>query len=592
MNLILSSYNNQINSFNSYLHTKKSVKSLPSIQNIQTYATMPSFAYKSLYCSNISFKGEVNKVDESLYSDTEKFAEYLETKLQKQMGVKTEEDIQKIIDKTVEVTNVDEKTVCEVIFSLTQFSDYSHLEDLDNAIRSEGFNYFKKIADFNINHPFYYLSHKKQQFMNFTDDIESIYLNEPFFIVDDYFLDYCEKLDKESGEYFLAKDYMEHSIIIDGWNKKGVSHTIFGHNNDLFVSTLAVIMEMQDTGKSLDEVLNSPILDRCKEIFGDDEDCIPKVIKSGKRVELNAKSIANHLKPKMPTKEQIVTFVDVIEDNTELLGRHGEDLSTADKKQLICKALDKDFEAYSTERLNIAMKDMYKKIEEKVKSVGKTMDDVVYVIPNLEKSYSLISYHYAMANGIPSDKFIEDDFSTSSYKPTKKPLEKGKVYVILDDLAGTGESLAGLAMYRNFVNLVFDDKNTNLILAPVYMTDMAKNRFDSKQSEYNRKNVDSYVCNVHAKDSFINDFFKKRHQATDVYQFFGGIGYRGIATFVMFPFCISDTNAKLASLFSTFFLRYPDQKAISEKVESGWRYVDSYHDITKTIGSYNEYNKN
>lgn len=591
MNLSLNFYNNQINSFNSYLHTKKSVKSLPTIQNIQTYATMPSFAYKSLYCSNISFKGQVedvNKVDETLYADTEKFAEYFESKLQKQMGVKTEDDIQKVIDKTMELTGVDEKTVCEVVSRLTQFSDYSHLEDLENAIYNANFNYVKRLDNFNVNIPLFYLAEKKEQFMNYSDLDQEL---EPFIVVDNFFLDYCESLDKESNEFFYAKSCMEDSVAVDGWNKKGVSHTIFGHNQDLLVSTLAVVLEMKDTGKSLDEVLNGPILDRCKEIFGDDENCVPKIIKNEKLVEPTAKSIAEYIKPKMPTKEQIVKFVDVIEQNMILLSLDDE-LSIDDKKSLICKCLDKDFEAYSTERLNIAMKNMYKKVEEKVKSLGKTMDDVVYLIPKLEKSFSLISYHYAMANDIPSDKFIEDDFSTSSYKPTKKPLEKGKAYVILDDLAGTGESLAGLATYRNFVNLVFDDKNTNLIFAPVYMTDMAKNRFESKQKEYNRENVDSYVCNVHAKDSFINDFFKERHQATDVYQFFGGIGYRGIATFVMFPFCISDTNAKLASLFSTFFLRYPDQKAISEKVTSGWRYVDSYHDITKTIGSYNEYNKN
>ena len=591
MNLILSSYNNQINSFNSYLHTKKSVKQIASAQNQKIYATVPSFAYKSFYCPNISFKGQVedvNQVDESIYSDTEKFAEYFESKLQKQMGVKTEEDIQKVIDKTMELTGVDEKTVCEVVSRLTQFSDYSHLEDLENAIYNANFNYVKRLDNFNVNIPLFYLAEKKEQFMNYSDLDQEL---EPFIVVDNFFLDYCESLDKESNEFFYAKSCMEDSVAVDGWNKKGVSHTIFGHNQDLLVSTLATVLEMKDTGKSLDEVLNGSFIDRCKDIFGDDENCLPKIVKNEKLVEPSAKSIAEHIKPKMPTKEQIVKFVDVIEQNMNLVFLDDE-LSIDDKKSLICKCLDKDFEAYSTERLNVAMKNMYKKVEEKVKSLGKTMDDVVYLIPKLEKSFSLISYHYAIANDIPHSQFLEEDFSTSWYKPSKKPIENGKVYVILDDLAGSGESLASKKGYRNFVNLIFKDKNTNLILAPVYMSDNAKKHFDLRFDENERTDVDSYVCDINPSKSFIHNFFKDRHQSIDANSFLGGCGYGEVATFVMFPFCISDTNARLASLFSTYFLRYPNQRPISLKTDIALHYKNSYDDITKTLGSYNEYNKN
>jgi hypothetical protein len=188
---------------------------------------------------------------------------------------------------------------------------------------------------------------------------------------------------------------------------------------------------------------------------------------------------------------------------------------------------------------------------------------------------------------------LEEDFKGGWYKPSKKPLEQGKVFVILDDIAGSGETLASTTKYRSFLSLIFKDKNTNLILAPICMSDNAKKHFDLRFDEFERANVDFHVCDINPSKSFIHKFFQERNSSFDADSFLGGCGYKHVANFVMFPFSISDTNTSFASLFSTYFLRYPNQWPISEKIKPSFvLYNNSYDDITKTLGTYNEYNKN
>ena len=264
MNKIRNLSNSSIYSYNN-LQAKKGVKQNDFAQIQQSFVSVPSFVYKANFAPNISFKG-VDKVDENLYADTDKFAEYFEQKLKTKMCVKSEEDVQNIIDNVVKATDSDEKTVCSVISRLTQFSDYSHLGDLENNLRSEGFKYvYNDCKKLTLNAPFRYLSNKEQ----FLGDILSIGDDTVSFIDNDY-LDYCESLDQESNEFFLEKHHLDEAVIIDGWNRKGISQTLFGSDCDLETATINVINEMKSTGKNLDEVLNGDILQRCKDIFGEE----------------------------------------------------------------------------------------------------------------------------------------------------------------------------------------------------------------------------------------------------------------------------------------------------------------------------------
>ena len=579
MNMIQCSYNNLISSYKK-LPTSKGEKVHNFAFKQQEFVSIPTFAYKANFAPNISFKG-VDKVDESLYSDTEKFAEYFEQKLKTQMCVKSEEDIQNIIDNVIKATDSDEKTVCDVISRLTQFSDYSHLKDLEQCLNDLQIKYIDFSSEvLSLNNLFGYLD-KKEQF--FVGLLSLCYDTVSF--LDNNYLDYCEGLDDKSDLFFLEKHHLDKTVIIDGWNKKGVSQTMFGSDCDLQTATINTIKEMKNTGKSLDEVLNGDILQRCKDIFGEEYSSKIRIIKSNKKPQENAKEIAEHLKPKMPNKEQIVKFVRVVSENIDVFF---EEMTKEQKEQVVCKYLDETFEAYSVDRMNIALKDIHNQIKEKVDYFGKSMEDVRYLIPNKNKSFSLVSYQYAKVNNIPLKQFSFEDFSPFVRSLDNPPVEKGKVYVILDDVAGTGESMANNSKYKNYLSLIFNDKKTNLIYAPIYMSDIAQQRFDFKFNEYKRTKVDSYVFNkkFDCQKYGLNSF--KEKMRPDVVNIVGGEGYRSVATSVMFPFCITDTNTKLSSLFSTFFVRNPNGKSIIQGINSNWKYKNCFVEMSKEIGTYSE----
>ena len=580
MNTIQNSFKNSIYSYNN-LQTKKGVKQNDFAQIQQSFVSVPSFAYKANFAPNISFKG-VDKVDENLYSDTDKFAEYFEQKLKTKMCVKSEEDVQNIIDNVVKATDSDEKTVCSVISRLTQFSDYSHLRDLECGLDNLKFSKLYSPLDmFSLNSVFHYLELKGQ-----FGGSSCFAPGHLFTIIDNKFLDYCETLDKNSGCFKVFKSYLNKSAIIDGWEKKGVSQTMFGAECDLQTATINVIKEMKSTGENLDTVLNGDIRKRCKELFGNECASQMKTIRSSNKPLLNAKDIAEHLNPYMPNKEKIAKFVRVVADNVKV---SDEKMSKQEKEMAICKYLDETFEPYSVERINIALKDIHKQIEEKVVSLGKTMDDVIYVVPKIDKSFSLISYQYAKVNDIPLSQFLQDDFSPIFRKADAPPVKKDKVYVVLDDFAGSGDSLVTKMNYRGFKNLIYSDKNTNLILAPIFMTDVAKENFDFYINElFNRQNIDFYVTNnKFDSKKYMTDFLEDKDRK-DVLNLVGGNGYSSLATSVAFPFSVTDTNSNLSSLFSTFFVRDYISKHLLKGTEADWRYAKKLNEMIWEMCTNNE----
>lgn len=535
-----------------------------------------------------SFGVSVKKRDD-LYSNTEKFAEYFEDKLKKQMQVKSEEDIQNIIDNIVNETNTDGKTVCEVLSRVVQFSDYSNIDDLEFLIREKGYDACKnKIYNrLSVALPFTYLFNK-QQFMNLPKvRCIKITSKKPVQILDNSVLKYMADLDKNSTIYSEYKETLSSGVIIDGWNTlidgKNMAYTMFGHEYDLQTITTSIIKEMQKTGKSLDEVLNGDIINECKKHLG--EDFEPVIIKKTDEPVLTANAISEVMKPKMPNKDQIVKFIDVIAKDCEK-----KSLDPSFVKPLICKYLDVTFEAYSSERINSEMKNMHKMIEKKVKSLGKTMDDVVYIYPQRRKSFSLLSYQYALANNIPFEKFKNKDGSYSSFEQTKQYYEKGKVYVVLDDVTASGESLYDSQFYYlDFLKNIDYDKNTNVIWAPLYSSKEGKDFLDDGLKDQKRVGVDFLLTSqVRDWDLNLNDHFsydEKKKMETIV----GGKGFNEIATSVVFPFSVTDSDSRLSALFSTFFIRYPNEYKISSKITEGWHYEDFYTRMTRKIGTYNEY---
>lgn len=534
-----------------------------------------------------SFGVSVKKRDD-IYSNTYKFAEYFEDKLKKQMEVKTVEDIQKIVDNTVKETGASEIEVCEVLSRVTQFSDYSSIDALELSLREKGYDSCENqfYGPLSLSMPLNYLS-RRNQFMNKPKG--TLRTNKPVQFIDNSVLDYMQTLDKLTPKYHNYKQHLKSAVIVDGWNTKidgkNMAYTMFGAEYDLQTIITSIVKEMQKTGKSLDEVLNGDIIDRLKGIMGDKYE--PTIIKSIDEPIYGVRGIAHIMQPKMPTKEQIINFVDVV---AEACAQDGFDESYV--KPLICKYLDVTFEAFSSARINSELKNMHKMIESKVKSLGKTMDDVVYLYPSRNKSFSLISYQYALANNIPFDKFKEEVGVSPAFLK-KHTNEKYKVYVILDDVSASGESLYDSQFsYLSFIDSIDYDKNTNVIFAPIHSSRTAKEFLNGVIENRERVGIDFVLTNqVKDIDYNLKDHFTKQ-EIKDMNKILGGNGFNEVGTSVVFPFCVTDSDTRLSALFSTFFVRYPNDYQISSKITEGWTYKSPYtfFNMTRKIGSYNEYN--
>jgi hypothetical protein len=62
-----------------------------------------------------------------------------------------------------------------------------------------------------------------------------------------------------------------------------------------------------------------------------------------------------------------------------------------------------------------------------------------------------------------------------------------------------------------------------------------------------------------------------------------------VGTSVTFPACVTDSDTRLSALFSTFFIRYPNQNEIEHKIKSDWHFKTTFFKMTRDIGSYNEF---
>ena len=144
--------------------------------------------------------------------------------------------------------------------------------------------------------------------------------------------------------------------------------------------------------------------------------------------------------------------------------------------------------------------------------------------------------------------------------------------------------------YYDFLDSIDCDKNTNVILAPLHSSGAAKKFLTGVIDDRDRTGIDFLLTNqVKDIDYNLKDHFTKQ-EIKDMDKILGGNGFNEVATSVVFPFCVTDSDTRLSALFSTFFVRYPNDYQISSKITEGWEYKTPFFKMTRDIGSYNEYN--
>ena len=286
------------------------------------------------------------------------------------------------------------------------------------------------------------------------------------------------------------------------------------------------------------------------------------------------------MEPSYPAAKEIEAFIDIA-SNQKYYKKHvfSEQI---DRKKLLCAYLDSNVDCYSPERLNIELKKKYDAIEKKVKSLGKTMDDVYYIVPDEDRSFSLITRQFAKVNGVSVDKIIV---------PHNYELFEGggKVAVVLDDYLGSGESIIGTRFkYGQFLSNIqpYQEQNggVNVILAPIVSTRVAKNCIEERMNYLSRTGKDFLLPNKVV--SYIRsgqDHFKQSEIA-DMSRLLGGLGYEGIASAVAFPTALPDNNSVFANLMLLKTIQNGENiSAFRNNTLHDWGYSTDLSDFNRQV---------
>ncbi len=157
------------------------------------------------------------------------------------------------------------------------------------------------------------------------------------------------------------------------------------------------------------------------------------------------------------TAEQIAAQLMPNKVKTEDVNKILEQLPT-EYRQIALENLCQNIKIYSPKKLALKLTNLHKQI-----CPDSNLDGVYFVTSKIYKSYSFMTLNYKIANKIPSDHLITHQDITK--------IKDAKKLVIIDDLAGSGESL------EDEYALIKERSNCDIILAPLVATDKAIEKF-------------------------------------------------------------------------------------------------------------------
>lgn len=231
------------------------------------------------------------------------------------------------------------------------------------------------------------------------------------------------------------------------------------------------------------------------------------------------------------------------------------------------KYLDENFIAFSYQTLSEKLKEHYDTIQEYVQSTGKTMDDVVYMLPATGKSYDLINYLYAKTNNIPQEQFTSLYDARSNYSDEK-------IYVVLDDICASGASATEIIAMFSHANT---EARINLVLAPLIQSDSAEDKINRETDS--RKEYMDITCipslNYHdlgaiglleslakrfkvdaseALKDYLDNFKTINKEEMDFLRKNTIGGFGDMHALCCFPYMIPDNSSEINTVLGSYFL--------------------------------------
>lgn len=204
----------------------------------------------------------------------------------------------------------------------------------------------------------------------------------------------------------------------------------------------------------------------------------PIVIKN--KNEATTKSIYEQMRPEQMTQDELNAVIDA---SIIKLRIPNADAQSNVKTDTI-KYLHNNLLVVSPESMSDGFANIHQNIIKFNKSINKSEKDLLFCIPDSEKSYGLINHQYQLTNNIDKNKFTDIE---TILENINSPKLKNKTIVFLDDCAISGESMTDnffpFAERMDSVN----QQNINFIYAPLLVTTKGTNKIQEVLYKNNRK---------------------------------------------------------------------------------------------------------
>lgn len=196
--------------------------------------------------------------------------------------------------------------------------------------------------------------------------------------------------------------------------------------------------------------------------------------------EATTKSIYEQMRPEQMSKDELNAVIDA---SIIKLRIPNADAQSNVKTDTI-KYLHNNLLVVSPESMSDGFANIHQNIIKFNKSINKSEKDLLFCIPDSEKSYGLINHQYQLTNNIDKNKFTDIE---TILENINSPKLKNKTIVFLDDCAISGESMTDnffpFAERMDSVN----QQNINFIYAPLLVTTKGSNKIQEVLYKNNRK---------------------------------------------------------------------------------------------------------
>ncbi|MBY0403419.1 MAG: hypothetical protein K2X66_05940, partial [Cyanobacteria bacterium] len=257
--------------------------------------------------------------------------------------------------------------------------------------------------------------------------------------------------------------------------------------------------------------------------------------------------IAQRLKPQRISPYQLQQVLHTISNNPIF-------------QQAALELMIRGGEIYSPRRVGMALEAIHQNIQEYAHQEKIHPQHIFYLLPTRAKSFTILAHQYQGIHQIPSKQFLVADETVGSSQALEKLMAQDphqpKLFVVLDDLAGSGASYK-IYMNREGKTLLEGHPNHTLYLCPVVSTQKAlsnyfsppKPTWDSNQGDSNGK----VIFSPHAMIDGFTDTAYYQSLTPEEQKVFQALiqdeGFEKAMTQIVFPWMGTDTNNRFWAKF-------------------------------------------